>query len=373
VPGVLFYVSGHGFGHAARSIEIINALAALRPDAALTLRTGASRWLCELTLTAPVTVSTAATDIGVVQIDAVRPDLEATLDRALAFYAAGETLVEQECRAIEAAGASLVVSDIPPVAFAAARRAGVPSIAIGNFTWDWIYADYERTLGRSPEVSTRCRTWQSLADEGWRLPMHGGFEGVSVLRDLPLVARRSKQSRAAVRHRLGWPADQPIVLTSFGGVGMSRLPLERAAADGRLLVVGCADPASGPETGPLCTRSGGVALLNERRLYAEGLRYEDIVAAVDVVLTKPGYGIIAECVANGTALLYTSRGRFAEYDVLVSHMPRWLRTRYIEQEALFAGEWSTAVDALLAQPPPREQPRVDGADTAARWIAARLP
>ena len=31
-------------------------------------------------------------------------------------------------------------------------------------------------------------------------------------------------------------------------------------------------------------------------------------------MTKPGYGIISECVANGTAILYTSRGRFAEYE-----------------------------------------------------------
>ena len=53
------------------------------------------------------------------------------------------------------------------------------------------------------------------------------------------------------------------------------------------------------------------------RLYAHGLRYEDVVGAVDVVITKPGYGIISECVANDTALLYTSRGHFVEYDVLV--------------------------------------------------------
>ncbi|MGE3840256.1 MAG: hypothetical protein AB7I50_01590 [Vicinamibacterales bacterium] len=372
MAGVLFYVSGHGFGHASRTIEVINALAALRPDLALALRTGASRWLCELTLTAPVAISTVTTDIGVVQIDALRPDVEATLERARAFYAEREALVEREAQAIDAAGASLVVSDVPPVAFAAAERAGVPSIAISNFTWDWIYADYERALELSAEVSSLCRDWQSRADEGWRLPMHGGFEGIHSLRDLPLVARRSRHPRAAVRKRLGWPDDRPVVLTSFGGVGMKQLPLERAAADGRLLVVGCAEPVSETAGAPLCTIAGGVALLNERRLYTDGLRYEDVVAAVDVVVTKPGYGIIAECAANGAALLYTSRGRFAEYDVLVSQMPRWLRTRFIEQDALFAGDWSAEVEALLTQPPAPEQPRVDGADTAARWLAARL-
>ena len=36
---------------------------------------------------------------------------------------------------------------------------------------------------------------------------------------------------------------------------------------------------------------------------------------------------VSDCIANGTALLYTSRGRFAEYDVLIREMPRYLRCR----------------------------------------------
>ena len=58
------------------------------------------------------------------------------------------------------------------------------------------------------------------------------------------------------------------------------------------------------------------------RCAASGYRYEDLVRAADVVVTKPGYGIIAECLANDTALLYTDRGRFIEYDVLVAAMRR---------------------------------------------------
>ena len=79
-------------------------------------------------------------------------------------------------------------------------------------------------------------------------------------------------------------------------------------------------------------------------MYARGFRYEDVVKAVDVVVTKPGYGIIAECAANGTALMYTSRGHFAEHDVLVAGMPRYLRTRYLDQATLLAGRWAPALD-----------------------------
>ena len=102
--------------------------------------------------------------------------------------------------------------------------------------------------------------------------------------------------------------------------------------------------------------------------YAEGLRYEDVVAAADVVVTKPGYGIVAECIANDTAMLFTSRGRFVEYDALVAHMPRWLRCRYLERDDLLAGRWHATLRDLLAQPPPPERPRVDGAEVAVEWI-----
>ena len=93
--------------------------------------------------------------------------------------------------------------------------------------------------------------------------------------------------------------------------------------------------------------------------------YTGMVRAVDVVLTKPGYGILSECLANNTALLYTSRGHFVEYDVLVAAMPRFLRSAFIGHDDLFAGRWQPHLDALLAQPAPPESPPTTGAAIAA--------
>ena len=85
-------------------------------------------------------------------------------------------------------------------------------------------------------------------------------------------------------------------------------------------------------------------------------------------ITKPGYGIISESIANDTAILYTSRGRFVEYDVLVREMPRYLRAQFIEQRDLLRGNWSGALEALLQQPAPPEKPALNGADVAAEEI-----
>ena len=110
----------------------------------------------------------------------------------------------------------------------------------------------------------------------------------------------------------------------------------------------------------------------ERAIYDSGLRYEDVVAAVDVVATKPGYGIISECLANGTAMLYTSRGAFREYDVLVAEMPRFLRCGFIDQADLFAGRWGAVLERIRTAPPPPEQPATNGAAVIAARIAESM-
>jgi len=114
--------------------------------------------------------------------------------------------------------------------------------------------------------------------------------------------------------------------------------------------------------------TSNVRLIAEDEFIATGFRYEDLVAAVDVVMTKPGYGILAECVTTGTAMLYTSRGSFREYDLLVREMPRFVRSRFISHADLLAGRWLSSLQALMAQAPPPGTMAADGAEQAARAL-----
>jgi hypothetical protein len=341
---IIFYISGHGFGHASRDIELICGLRALRPDVRVVVRTSVPGWLFAPIAGAAVQVQRLETDTGIVQIDSLTLDEEETARQAARFYARFDHRVAIEAALIRGVGADLVVGDIPPLACAAAAAAAVPSLAIGNFTWDWIYSIYPAFDRLAPGVIPAIRRAYATTTRALRLPLHGGFEPMAAAtRDIPLIARRSTRDPADTRRRLGLSSDRPIVLASFGGYGAD-LPLDALRRSTRLTLI---EPA--PEL-------------------ADGLRYQDLVAAADVVVSKPGYGIVSECVANGTALLYTSRGRFIEYDLFVAEMPRLLRCRYLPQADLFAGRWADAIDALLAQPAPPERAAVDGAAAAAREI-----
>ena len=98
------------------------------------------------------------------------------------------------------------------------------------------------------------------------------------------------------------------------------------------------------------------------------------MAAVDVVVTKPGYGIISECLANDTALLYTDRGHFIEYDVLVREMPRHVRCAYLPQAEMLQRTLAGRARPRRGGAPPEAPLATDGAAVAADWIvsAARL-
>ena len=343
---VVFYVSGHGFGHASRDIELIRELCARRADARVIVRTSVPRWLFAPIEGRAVEVQAIDTDTGLVQHDSLTFDEEETARQAARFFAGFDRRVAIEAELIRGVRADLVVGDIPPLAFAAAAAAGVPSLAIANFTWDWIYGVYAAFDRLAPDVIPASRRAYATATRALRLPLHGGFEPMeAVTRDIPFIARRSTRDREETRRMLGLSGDRPIVLPSFGGYGVD-LPMDALR------------------------RSGRFTILEPVRTPPDGLRYEDLVAAADVVVSKPGYGIVSECVANGTALLYTSRGRFIEYDLFVAEMPRIVRCEYLSQDDLFAGRWADAIDALLAQPAPPERAAIDGAEVAAHEIIA---
>ena len=368
----VFYISGHGFGHASRQIEIINALRAIRPNLRIVIRTSAPRRLFDLAVTHPFSFSHGAPDTGVVQIDSLRIDPTASIDRAWDFHRALDARAKAESRLLASHDATLVAGDIPPLAFAAAADAGLPAVAIGNFTWDWIYEHYHEQTAAAPDLLPVIRNAYATADRAWRLPMAGGFASVPRVVDAPLVARHARRSPAETRLALGLPADRPLVLVSFGRYGLGAVDWATATQQDDLGVIVTRDVVY---SGPILSTANEHGDLFEVDIVAMsdlGFRYEDLVGAVDVVLSKPGYGIIAECAASDTALVYTSRGDFAEYAVLVEAMPRLLRCAYIEQRDLFAGRWAPAMRQVLDQPPLMPRPKTHGAQVIALGLSSYL-
>ena len=371
---IVFYISGHGLGHATRSIEVINAILAKRPETRIGVRTSAPRWLFDLSVKGKVSFSALETDTGVVQIDALNLDEADSIRRAWAFHGDLVTRAASETRALRELGAGLIVGDIPPLAFAAGAAAGIPSVALGNFTWDWIYGDYPR-VRLAPSLLPTIRAAYAKASFALRLPMSSGFdEAFSSVRDIPFIARHATVPREVVCRKLRLPADKPIVLGSFGGYGLPGFDVTPLTKLRKYSVVMAApvQATRGRQNPPLVQKQGSCFTVNVEALYDAGIRYEDLVGAAAVVVTKPGYGIVSECIANNAAVLYTSRGHFPEYEVLVEEMQQYTAAAFIGQDDLFAGKWEPHLNKLLAAAKPAQTADTSGADAAAEILLKTL-
>ena len=365
---VVFYISGHGFGHASREVEVMNALGArLGDQLRLIVRSAVGPSLLARTLKVPYELRPGICDTGVVQTNSVTHDDDATIDAASAFYRDVDARADAEADALRADHVQLIVADIAPLGLVVASRLGVPSVFIGNFTWDWIYEGHADLAVKAPHVADTIRRAHALATITLRLPLSPSFAGTALtnVHDLPLIARRSTHARAETRAHFGLPQNRKLALLSFGGYGLNELDLAGVdcAAEWDLAVTDRS--VSDPRLAALPY----VHTLSEASLSSQDFRYEDLVAAADAVITKPGFGIIGECATAGTPMVYTSRGDFREYDILVEEMPKVLRCAFISQTDLFGGRWRAALNAAVSQPAPPTRLEPNGADIAAATIA----
>jgi len=355
-----YYISGHGLGHASRSCEIIAALRRRHRDVKVTVVSDAHPWFLRDALDPSVEVVRRSCDCGVVQRDSLVLDIPATAAACRQLSRDFGAQLAQESALLKRERVDLVVSDIPALPLVAAAHAGVPGVGVGNFTWDWIYRDL---AGQCPECAAPLLEYAELCAGGYRqatrilrLPFAPGEMGGGGWEDVPLVARTARQARGATRAALGIPDGVHLALVSFGGFGLEALDLTPLGGlgDWVFLAEGTL-PANLPNLRPLVNGA-----------YA----YPDLVAAADVVITKPGYGIVSEAIANQSAVLYTSRGRFPEQELLVAGLRRYTRCREISNDDLRRGAWGEALAALLAQPLPQERLPCDGAALVAERLVA---
>lgn len=269
--------SAHGFGHLTRQLEVARRLR--ERGVTPILFTAAPRQVVDEWLPDPILVPWVA-DVGLVQSDSLTEDIPAT--RARLSERCSDAAVDRLAEALTQWQADLVVADTPPTALEAARRAGIPTIAVGNFTWPWIYSHYPRLQ----DWAERLAAWQAPHDAVslWPGPGVPGFRSVTPFR---LVGRRAEVVPQ-------WPPGH--VLVSFGGLGLDDLNARLPVIPGVTWVLA---PPMARLDRPDC-------------VFIEAQSYPAMVAAADVVVTKPGYGILAETARAGTKLVWVPRGKFPE-------------------------------------------------------------
>ncbi len=295
-------------------------------------------------------------DVGFVQRTPLLEDLDATVEALAAAPHQRPDAVAGVAHRLQRLRVQLVIADISPLGLAAAAAAGLPSVLIENFTWDWIYTTYPE----APEVLRRVgrRLNPVFAAAGLRLqtePLCWRQEGAFVV---PPIARRPRRSRAAVRSDLGVPDNAAMVVVSMGGVrwDADRLGWRHGRGSTWVVVPG------GSEGAPQLR--GRVLLLPFRaQVY-----HPDLVAASDAVVSKLGYSTVAEAAVAGVSFAYLPRPRFPESPKLAAWVGQHMNAAKTDENSLEDGSWLDTVEGLLERASSSAAVE-NGAASAARAIA----
>lgn len=346
---ICYYITSHGLGHAVRSAAVINQISR---ETSVIVRSKISATLLAEEIQRPIDVQPAAFDCGAIQKDSFTVDPSATLAAYANIAQSNLARLEDEVEFLKQKDVDVVVSDIASFPFVVARRAGIPGIAIGNFTWSEIYQAF--VTPDSPwDVLLRQIRWEySQASLGLRLPFSCPMNELTHRIDVPLVCRKSKRIRSTMAEALDLdPRDRWVALylgqypSDFDRSRLARMEGYQFLSLGR---------------SPLSSKN--VTMVDPTRFHAS-----DMIASCDVALGKPGYSTIADCIVGDTPLVYALPTNFAEAPVLDAELMGWGRAVCMDLHTLCHGDLRPSIEAAIASRAKKSYD-LDGARTVAEHI-----
>ena len=353
---ISFFISPHGFGHAARACALMEELTRLCPDITFNIFTAVTPYLFDQSLSGVYRYHERVTDVGLVQHGPLHEDLPQTVARLEEMLPFRATLVAELAEEVRQARSELVVCDIAPIGIAVARQAGIPSVLVENFTWDGIYPGYTHL---EPRLEKHARYFAEIFPQA---TYHIQAEPVCAPRGgcNLTVAPMSRMARLApeeVHRRLGTSPAAPLVFLSMGGFAHDYAPLFdrlRAHSDMQFMIAGGA---------AVFEHSGNLVLLPPR----SDFYHPDLVSASAAVVSKLGYSTVAEVYAHNSRIAYVHRPNFRESVVMQEFVRSRVPSLLIDTPNFAQGSWLESLADLVRKPVAPMRPP-NGAQAAAEFI-----
>jgi hypothetical protein len=349
-------VSAHGFGHAAQVVPVLNALGRLVPNLRVLLRTMVPASFFEHRLTVPWELSAVQQDIGCIQNGPLTIDVDATWREHNRFHLTWDDRIQAEVEAIRAARPDMILADTPYLAVAAGAQADCPTVALVSFTWDLILSEFTAP----PDIAKRTllqsiRQAYAKADLALRITPAPKMELFTSLIDIGPIAEPATSARGQLATLIHLAPGERTVLVGFGGIPQGSLPFVQLE----------------PLTGYRFLFDGPIPSDSTRFISIKSLplSFKTLLASVDIILTKPGYGTLVEAVALGTPLVYVRRYNFADEQPLVDYLHRHGRGVELTRQDFAAGRWESAIQTAIGLPAPAAPPAATGAEEAASHLA----
>ncbi len=356
MPHLFADISAHGLGHLAQSAPVLNALGQRMPDLRLTVCSGLPLETLRQRLRLPFVHLAQSSDIGFLMHDALRIDRPASAAAYRRLHADWAGRVRTEAAHLAAIAPDLVLTDVAYLPLAAARQAGIPSIAMCSLNWAglfhhvfageaWAEPIYHQILAayRSTECFLRLTPAMPMPE-------------LDNARSMATVVASGHNQRAEINARLHRPAEEKLLLAAFGGFDPQQMSALCPLTPGVHWLVPANWPHHRTDLSPLD---------------ALDLPFADVLCSVDAILTKPGYGTFTEAACNGTAVLYLRRDDWPEQECLIEWLQQYARCIEIEPHEFSGNALCVALQTLWQQEA-KPAPPLHGAGEIAELLQRRL-
>eukprot|EP01038_Epipyxis_sp_PR26KG_P012134 gene12134-16245_t len=340
MPAICYYITGHGLGHATRSLGIIKSL--LDNGATVCIISTMDSSFFDINLNqyhAQIKYFRKTIDSGAIQSSPLEVDPIATLNQYYnCIHLVHEQILQEEVKFLNEEHPSLIIVDVAALPCRAADLAGIPSLILSNFTWDYCYKMMLATVENQidPDLANEYKNMVLKCEEDYlfakyfiRLPgatpLSSHIVPTSIaanqiqVMDGPMICRKANDSRMNVRKEFNIPDDVYAVVLGFGGFKLSEnfslLP-SYLPPNWVCLVLG----------------SDGSDLPN------------DTIVINDV---KLGYGTVSECLAHKIPLIYVPRSSWPEEEFLKNFMETYDALVEMPETELFEGKWHSYLALAL--------------------------
>lgn len=345
-------ISAHGLGHLAQTAPVLNALRRLAPQMRLTVRSLLPRERLAARIAAEFEHVAEARDFGFVMHNAVDIDLAASAQRYREFHADWLQRVAAEADWLRQHRIDAVLSNVAYLPLAAAAEAGIPSAGLCSLNWADLFVHY---LGDEPwaaDIHAQMLAAYNSASGFLRVTPGLPMAGIERRHEIAPVAVIGRRDRARVAQILDLDESERWLLLAMGGMEFS-LPVQNWPQT--------------PGLTWLVPKAWQVRRSDVRAFDATDLRFGDLLASVDAVITKPGYGTFVEAACSAIPILYLERDDWPETPHLAAWLADHARAARLTRERLMSGAFIDLLRDLWQTPAPAA-PQALGADQAAHWL-----
>jgi hypothetical protein len=353
---LLVDISAHGLGHLAQTAPVIEALQARVPELQLTIRSTVPRLRLQQRIAAGFDHVPEARDFGFVMRNAVDIDLAASATAYREFHHSWRERIDIEADWLKAKRIDAVLTNVAYLPLAAANSAGLPSASLCSLNWADLFIHYFAGPSWAAKIYDEISTAYLNADCFLRVSPGLPMAYLDRRLEIGPIARLGRRNRRALSRRLGINESNRWILLAMGGIGF-RLPVE-----------------SWQRTPGFSWLAPGAWQVQREDVHAfddSDLEFSDVLASVDAVITKPGYGTLVEAACNGIPILCMQRDDWPETPYFSAWLGEHARSRMLSRSHLMQGEFIDELTRLWEQPAPA-RPLPSGVEEAVELLQTAL-